>query len=59
MIEKLKYHSVEELKSQVEKYGDLFGSLLSVASTRPLPPTEEEIVAKINEIIDYLNGEKK
>lgn len=31
--------------------GDLFAHL----PIKPLPPTDEEIIDKINEIIDYLN----
>lgn len=53
MIEKLKKHSVEELREETEKLG--FGDILSVAITEPLPPTEEEIIAKINEVIEHIN----
>lgn len=59
MIDKLKKHSVEELREETEKLG--FGDVLSVAITEPLPPTDEEIIAKINEVIEHINrleGEK-
>ena len=53
MIEKLKPHSVEELKASLGgNFGDIFGSII----THPLPPTDEDVVDKINEIIDYLNN---
>lgn len=53
MIGKLKKHSVEELREETEKLG--FGDVLSVAITEPLPPTDEEIIAKINEVIEHIN----
>lgn len=59
MIEKLKKHSVEELREVTEKLG--FGDVFSVAITESLPPTDEEIIAKINEVIEHINrleGEK-
>lgn len=60
MIEKLKEHSVEEIKAELSAanaatYGDLFSHL----TIRPLPPTNEEIVNKINEIIDCLNEKEE
>lgn len=54
MIEKLKKHSVEELREEAEKLGP-FGDVFSVAITKPLPPTDEEIIAKINEVIEHIN----
>ena len=54
MIEKLKKHSVEEVREEIEKLGQ-FGDILSVAVTEPLPPTDEEIIAKINEVIEHIN----
>lgn len=54
MIEKLKKHSVEEVRKEVERLGQ-FGDILSVAVTEPLPPTDEEIIAKINEVIEHIN----
>ena len=52
MIEKLKEHSVGEIKKSL---GDTFGELFGPVITHPLPPTDEEIINKINEIVDYLN----
>lgn len=54
MIEKLKKHSVEEVREEAKKLGP-FADVLSVAITEPLPPTDEEIIAKINEVIEHIN----
>lgn len=56
MIKKLRGHTKEELLKMLEKdeRGKVFGSLFGDMVTDQ-PPTTEEIVNKINEIIDYLN----
>ena len=57
MIEKLKDHSKEEVLKALDDAG-AFGQLLGVVATDQ-PPTTEEIVSKINEIIDYLNKKEE
>ena len=51
MIDKLEYVSYED------KLLDNFGNVL-FASLQTRPPNNEEIVQKINEIIDYINAEE-
>lgn len=55
MIEKLKMHSLKELDLSD---GDYFGQLLNASGLlkEDVPPTDEEIMNKINEIIEYINN---
>lgn len=60
MIERLKTHTVEEIKKEVKAdYGDIFADLFEPIIKHPLPPSDEEIMNKINEIVDYLNQKEK
>lgn len=55
MIEKLKWQSVEDVRQQArEIMGDKHG-LFDALITHPLPPTEGEIINKINELIEHIN----
>lgn len=55
MIKKLEYKSVEDVKKELDDSGfGLFSTIIDV----PVPPSDEEIINKINEIIDYINGVK-
>lgn len=54
MIEKLEEHSVDELRKKIEELGP-FGDIFSGVIKQPLKPTDEEIIAKINEIIEHVN----
>ena len=58
MIEKLKMHSSKELNLSD---GDYFGQLLNASGLleKDFPPTDEEVMNKINEIIDYLNQKEE
>ena len=53
MIKKLKKHSAEEIKDRLERV-----SLCSPFTYFPVidqPPTNEELMDKINEIIEHIN----
>lgn len=58
MIEKLKMHSSKELNLAD---GDYFGQLLNASGLleKDFPPTDEEVMNKINEIIDYINEKEE
>lgn len=56
MIEKLKMISVEEQKKALSS---AFGfPLFNGAPLSPRAPSGEELMDKINEIIDYINGKE-
>ena len=61
MIQRLKNHTVEEIKKEVKAdYGfDIFAELFEPIIKHPLPPSDEEIINKINEIVDYLNQKEE
>ena len=54
MIEKLKFHSKDEIKKNLAKtcFGELIAESMYIADQ---PPTDVEMMNKINEIIDLLN----
>lgn len=56
MIEKLKMIPAQEIKAKLRE--TIFGDLLADSYVSPLdqPPSDIEVMNKINEIIDYLNG---
>ena len=56
MIEKLKMISVEEQKKALDS---VFGfPLFDGAPLSPMAPSGVELMNKINEIIDYINGKE-
>ena len=58
MIEKLKMHSAEEINAKLHE--TILGEFLAGTYIPQLdrPPTDIEMMDKINEIIDFLNKEE-
>ncbi len=56
-IQKLKIKTAEEVKKELaesDDYGKLFGDLFGPA-IGPQMPSKEEVIDKINEIIEHIN----